>query len=164
VRRIGALALLAAAALSGHGQHASLTAVDYLSKSKSLEVTIVMSADHLETILRRESGREIEIDRTPGAEALASAYIRERFVFRLPSGEEIVLRWVGMEAKADQLRAYLEAAKCPDPEGMSIRNDLLFDFLPDQINLFTLRRDRKGKSFDHTFSRGAEPARVAFPK
>jgi len=143
--------LLACASAFGHGVHASLTSIHFNEASKSLEIVMVMSADDVETVLRRDTGKQIEVDR--GAEQLVFGYIAKSLEIR-----GLKLQWVGMEVSVQKITAYLEA-KVPsgDPNGLSIRYDLLLDLLNDQVNILSVKRAGKpnAKASEHLFnSRG----------
>ena len=142
--------LLLSLTASAHGVHASLTSIDYNSESKALEVTVVMTADDIEAVLRRDTGKQIEIDRTAGAEKLVFEYLKQKLEV-----QGLTLGWVGMEVRTAKWTAYLEAkAPTGGPQGMKIRNELLFDLLPDQVNMLSVKRDHRGKSSDHLFQVG----------
>ena len=149
MRRLAAFAGMLALA---HGVHASLTSVNFVPETKALEIILVMQADDLETFLRRDTGRQIEIDRTPGAEKLVFQYIEKRLAFTSPSGARTPLKWVGMEISTQKVTAYLETQMPEGVEGMKIRNELLFDLLTDQVNMLSVKRGGKGKSSDHLFT------------
>ena len=154
------LGLLAVSAW-GHGVHASLTSIDFSTQTKSLEVTIVMTADDIEALLRRETGKQIELDRTPGAEKLVFEYIKKSLALRTRSGQPIPLEWVGMEVRTAKLTVFVEAQAPEGPAGIQIRDELLFDMLPDQVNMLAVKRDHKGKSSDHLFQPGGSWQTVA---
>jgi len=157
-----ALLLLAGAAgLLAHGFHCSLATVDYVTKSHSLQAILVVNAGDLETLLRQQTGRQIELDRTADANALVAAYVRKSVHVR-GKGRELPLQWVGMELRTNMAYLYVET-EAPSLDGLEIRNELLQDMLPDQVNMLTLRRDGKGKPFDALFQQGAGfiPVRLA---
>ena len=154
---MGALCLSTAAA-HAHGVHASLTSIDYNSESRSLEITVVMTADDIEAVLRRDTGKQIEIDRTAGAEKLVFEYVRTKLELK-----GLALQWVGMEVRTAKLTAYLEAKAADGPNGLKIRNELLFDLLPDQVNMLSVKRDHKGRSSDHLFQPGGGWQSVLLP-
>jgi hypothetical protein len=143
-------------AMLAHGVHASLASIQYVEESKSLEIVMVMSADDIETVLRRDTGKQVEVDR--GAEQLVFGYMQKTLEFRSQSGAKVPLTWVGMEVSVQKITAYLEA-KVPDgPDGMRIRNDLLFDLLADQVNILSVKRTIGGKprASEHLFSAAAK--------
>ncbi len=127
-----------------HGVHMSTATVDYQSNSKSVEILIAMSADHLEEILRKNSGREVELDRTGDAQKLAQDYVLSHFELRDASGKTLQLKWVGWEIKGGNVNCYVEA-KASSDTGLKLRDDLLIDWQRDQINRVLPKRDGKGK-------------------
>jgi hypothetical protein len=137
-------------AMLAHGVHASLASIQYVEESKSLEIVIVMSADDIETVLRRDTGKQIEVDR--GAEQLVFGYLQKALEFR-SSNSRVPLTWVGMEVSVQKITAYLEAKIPEGPDGMRIRNDLLFDLLPDQVNILSVKRTVSGRprASEHLF-------------
>ena len=152
---------LMAASAWAHGVHASLTSIHYNAQTKGLEITIVMTADDLETLLRRDTGKQIELDRTPGAEKLVYEYVKKTLALRTRGGDAIPLDWVGMEVRTAKLTVFVEAKAMDGPSGMRIKDDLLFDLLPDQVNMLAVKRDHKGKSSDHLFQPGGSWQTVA---
>ncbi len=127
-----------------HGVHMSTATVDYQAASKRLEIMIALSADHVEEILRRKTGREIEIDRTADAEALARDYVLGRFELRDGAGKRMAVKWVGWEIKGGNVNVYIEAPYAGAGQ-VQLRNDLLMDWQRDQVNRVLPKRDGKGK-------------------
>jgi hypothetical protein len=149
--RILLTSVLMSSVVLAHGVHASLASIQYVEESRSIEIVMVMSADDIETVLRRDTGKQIEVDR--GAEQLVFGYMQKTLEFRSVSGAKVALRWVGMEVSVQKITAYLEA-KVPDgPDGLRIRNDLLFDLLADQVNILSVKREVGGKprASEHLF-------------
>lgn len=146
-----------AVGLFAHGVHASLTSIDYNSESKSLEITMVMTADDVEAAIRKVAGKAVEVD-TPEGEKLVYAYVAEKLQIRNRAGAPLKLKWVGQEVRTAKLTAYLEAPLPEGPAGLKIRDDLLFELLPDQVNMLAVKRDHKGKSSDHLFQAAAAGA------
>ena len=149
------LALVIAGAVSAHNFHASLTSGDYRPDTKSLEMIVVLNADDLEKAVRHQSGREIEIDRTPDAEAQARAYLTRNFELRAAGQKPVPLQWVGMEIKTNFVYIYVEAKLAEGLESLEIRNDVFRDLQPDQVNLLTVKKPGGGKTADLTFSPGS---------
>jgi hypothetical protein len=156
--RAFALMLIGCSAALAHGFHSSLATIDYVSQKHALQAILVVNAGDLETLLRKQSGRQIEIDRSPEAAALTSAYVTRSIEFR-SDGRSLPLRWIGMEVKTNFVYIYVEA-EVPNLEKLEIRNSLLIDLLPDQVNMLTLRRDGTGKPFDCLFQQGTGFAEV----
>lgn len=143
-----------ALSMSAHNFHASLTSMDYRSDVKNLEMIVVLNADDLEKVLRLQTGREIEIDRTKDAEALVKAYVTRNFELRAPDQKPLPLHWVGMEVKTNFVYVYVETKVENGPKGVKIRDDLFRDLQSDQVNMLTMKQDGQGKSADFTFGPG----------
>lgn len=122
----------------------STATVDYQAGSKSLEIMIAMSADHLEEILRKNSGREIELDQSKDAQQLTQAYVLGRFEVKDSTGKPLRLKWVGWEIKGGNVNCYVETP-VSSPDGLQVRDDLLIDWQRDQVNRVLPKRDGKGK-------------------
>lgn len=143
-----------------HGVHASLATAQYSTESKSLEITLVFSADDVEALLRKQTGKQIEVDH--GAEKLLFTYIERSIEWKSARGAAVRMRWIGMEVSAQKITAYLEVKLPPEElNGLQIRNDLLTDAVPDQVNMISVRRD-KAKSSDHLFRTRGEWQAVRF--
>ncbi len=147
-----------AAPLFAHGVHASLTSIQYVEESKSLEIVMVMSADDVQTLLRRDTGKDVEVDR--GAEKLVSAYLEKAFEIRAAKADaKIPVAWVGMEVSVQKITAYLEARVPDGPDGLRIRQDLLFELLADQLNILSVKRAAgKSRASEHLFAAGSRGA------
>ena len=65
-----------------HKFHASFARVNYNNQAQSLEITLRLFADDLENILSRRAGRQIRLDKTPGAGQLTLAYLQDSFELR----------------------------------------------------------------------------------
>ncbi len=136
--------LLLSAAAWAHGVHMSTATVDYRSETKSLEILISLSAQHLEEILSSQSGKRLELDRSPGIEDLVKNYLFRRFSVRNEAKQFVTLYWVGMEIKGGNVNLYIEA-KVPGETGLALRNELLLDWQKDQVNRVLPKRDGQGK-------------------
>jgi hypothetical protein len=134
-----------------HGVHASLGTAHYSAANQSLEITLAFSADDVEALLRKQTGKQIEVDH--GAEKLVFAYLERCLAFKTArTAEAKPLKWIGMEVSVQKITAYLEVKLTPEElAGLMIRNDLLLDSLPDQVNLMSVRRDGVARPSDHLF-------------
>lgn len=152
--RLPVLAVLCAGVCFGHGVHTSVTLLNFNPQSKSLEISLMLNATDLETVLRRQTQREIEIDRSPGVETLTYNYFLSVLQVQTAQEKPLKPKWIGMKISADMVYAYLELPLGEMPESLRLRNDLFFDLLPDQTNLVSLQVDHRGKSSDHLFRPG----------
>ncbi|MCU0227627.1 MAG: hypothetical protein MUF01_08295 [Bryobacterales bacterium] len=164
--------LLTHTALTGWGRvaHAhkfyfSSTLVEFNPRAKSFEITVRLFADDLELVLRRRSGRTVEVDRAADAEALAFAYLREVLRLRGPDMAEIPLQWVGMETKVDTVYCYLEApAPATGLRDLAMAFSLFTELQRGQVNLVSFRDPVHGRPRDLMFREGDRFKVVIFPQ
>jgi hypothetical protein len=142
----------AAPAPAAHTFHTSLMQMDYNAAEQSVEIAVQVFAHDLETILSRRARRRVRLDRTPDAQALTFAYLREAVNIKNREGQDKTLSWVGMESKADAVWLYLETKMPEGLAGAQIRNRIFFDLLDDQVNLIHLKYE--GRKADLVFKPG----------
>ena len=151
-----AAALLAAAcaspAAAAHKYYTSLAQVEYNDADKSVEVSLRVFADDLEAALTRRAGRSVTLDRTKDVDRLVLAYLRDTFEIKNRAGERKALRWVGMELRAGVAWLYFEAEMPEGLAGARLRDHVLFELFPRQVNTVSVRY--RGGHADLVFVRG----------
>lgn len=150
---------------TAHKFHFSSTQVDFNPATASFEITIRLFADDLELVLARRAQRKVEIDRTPDAEALTFAYLRDVLRLRGPDMREIAVNWVGMEVKVDTVYCYLEApAPATGLRNMALAFRLFTELQRGQVNLVSFRDPIHGRPRDLMFREGDRFKVVIFPE
>ena len=124
-----------------HKFYVSLTELNYNAQSKRFEVSMRIFSDDLDQALLERSGiqtqlaTELEHDR---ADSLMSAYILENFSIHVED-RMVALNYLGKEPESDAIWCYLESDPVSDPvsapQVLSIRNELLTELFPDQVNI-----------------------------
>jgi len=135
-----------------HKFYASLAQADYNEESKSLEVAIRIFADDLELALTKRAGRAIYLDTTPEVGKLIRAYLQERFEVRDSTGKVAELKWVGMESSVDSMWVYVEAPLAGGVAGAHLRNRILLELYPEQVNTTIIKF--AGEKRDFVFKTG----------
>ena len=155
----------ATSALRAHPIHTSLAEADYNARTRKLEIALRVFADDFEQALSARAGRKISLDRTPAAEldALAFAYVQDRFTIRLPSAAPAAPAWVGRELRdaTNELWLYLEAPLPGGVEGVRVRHALLAEIFPDQLNSVRVRAGSRQVTL--LFPPGHAERTVTFP-
>jgi hypothetical protein len=129
----------AARPASAHKYYTSLAQVEYNAESRSVEVSLRVFADDLELALSRRAGRPVRLERTEGADQLALAYLREKFVLKNRAGEAKALKMVGMEVQREAAWLYFEVEMQEGLGGASLRDHVLFDLFDEQVNVVDFR-------------------------
>lgn len=138
-----AVALGLAPALAAHTFYVSLTMVEHNAAARSLEVTMRLFADDLELAVARHAGKPLKHGQA-GFDKAVLAYVREALVLRRADGSPLGLAWVGLENRVDITWVYVEAAGVAATEGLTMRNTLFTEVLPEQVNMMQVR-DAKGR-------------------
>jgi len=146
--------LLAALALptntAAHRYHTSVTRLEYNAEDHMVEITVQTFADDIEAALKRSGASNVSLDSRKSNE-LVLEYLRK--VFEIRTGEaRLELEWIGMELKGHSVWIYLQAKASNGLSNASLRNNLLFEVFPDQVNIVNVIRD--GKRASLVFKRG----------
>ena len=149
---------------NAHKFYFSSTLVELNPETQSFEITVRLSADDLEMVLAERAKRKIEIDRSPDAEELTFAYIRDVLRLRAPNMQILALSWVGLETKVDTVYCYLEAA-APSTglRDLGLSHALFFELQTGQTNIVSFRQQGSQRPHDLVFRAGDRFKVVIFP-
>ena len=146
--------MLAALALtpiaSAHRYHTSVTRLEYNADERLVEITVQTFADDIEAALKRSGAGNVRLDSKKSNE-LVLEYLQKTLEIRSDNAR-LELEWIGMELKGYTVWVYLQAKA---PNGLlktSVRNNLLFEVFPDQVNIVNVIAD--GKRASLVFKRG----------
>jgi len=120
-----------------HKFYVSLTEIRYNPERERIEVSMRIFPDDLDLALMERSGirtllgTELE---SPEADSLLMIYLLQDFNLQV-NGKEIELYYLGKESESDAIWCYLESPKVPPPETITVRNAVLTEFFPDQVNI-----------------------------
>jgi len=128
------LTLFVLAQLHGHNQPTALTTISYNKNTNSTEIVHRLHAHDAARVLERLPEKDkITIDSLEGRARLA-LYVGERFELADKNGERLEgVSVIGAALEGDILYAYQEYEKVL-PHHIRVRNDILRDILPDQVN------------------------------
>jgi hypothetical protein len=118
-----------------HPFYVSMTEVKVDTLAKTVSVSCRMFTDDLQDALFKS--HQLKKDIIPGdadvKEAL-SAYINKRFnVF--VGNQEVSLKFIGFEIEEESTWAYLEGSFNKNSKKVTLKNSLLYDFIPGQNNM-----------------------------
>jgi hypothetical protein len=135
--------LLGALAATAHPIHTSIAEADYNRTTKQLEVALRVFVDDFEAALTTHVGRKVSLEKTPPKEfdAIARAYLAEKFTVRLAGGSLAAPHWVGREIKPaeNELWFYFELPLPDGVEGVRLRHGAMGEQFPNQINSVRVR-------------------------
>jgi hypothetical protein len=120
-----------------HPYFVSTTEINYNNPGKTIEITCRMFTDNLEDALKKIYKKEVDLlhpkDKKE-TEKLLADYINKHLKIT-SNGQKLPLEIIGFEKEEDAIWTYLEIKKDISPKTVSIENSLLYDFLPNQINM-----------------------------
>jgi hypothetical protein len=120
-----------------HAFHTSLTEIQYNAKEKSLEISIRMFTDDLETALTKaNNGQKIMIGgKNDNSDVVLNKYIQQHFAFISPQKQKKILTVLGKELEGDATWVYVEIPNSQDFKGHVLYNNLMQEMFDDQTNL-----------------------------
>lgn len=120
-----------------HPYYVSVVDIKHDAKQKALQVSARLFTNDLEDALRKTNKKTIDLLNPKIRSEVDSAlfhYIKERFQISLNSKGQ-TLTYIGYEKEEESIWVYLEIKKAVQPKKINITTMLLYDFLPQQINI-----------------------------
>ncbi|NBA87204.1 hypothetical protein GVN16_15635 [Emticicia sp. CRIBPO] len=123
-----------------HDFHTSLTEINYNPASKSLEITIRVFTDDLESALMKFGGKKVFINTTTKDkhDPLIEQYVSKHFALLSPQKELKKGEYLGRETEADATWLYYEIPNCQSIKGYTLMNDIMQELFDDQTNLVNI--------------------------
>ncbi len=133
-----------------HTFHLSFTQIEYHAQTKTMNITMRVFADDLETALSQHSGKSIKLTHHNAAR-LAAAYLRKTLEFKGRNGQVKRLMRVGLESKADVVFLRFKVRMPDGMVGAQVRQRVFFELFEDQVNqvLLTSGSAKASLEFKH---------------
>lgn len=147
---IGLITMLMSFTLSDF--YSSMTKVDYVEGSKTLKFTTKLNSGHIAEVLKINPN-------TTAFEAEVKKYVNDHFDVYV-NGQNKVLTFTGSQVNGESVWVYFEANGVSDISSLKIKNNLLLEAYPKQLNLVNIAY--KGSQKNMTFMRGKEVNEVSF--
>lgn len=148
----GLLALLMFFAFDSADFYSSMTKVDYVEGSKTLKFTTKMNTNHISEALKINPN-------TAGFEAEVKKYVNSNFDVSV-NGSPKTLTFTGSQVNGESVWVYFEAGSVSDISSLKIRNSILINKFPSQVNLVNITY--KGSQKTMNFIKGKETNEVSF--
>ena len=134
---MAAALLLCSAMASAHRFHAGITDISFNARTGSTEVVHTYMAHDVESLLANLYGRQFDLN-DPDDQDMLRKYVEGRFWILGQDKARLPLRWVGMTADAERVQVFQEIEQTPLWKAAAIHDDVLVDFLPEQVNTVNL--------------------------
>lgn len=130
----------------------SMTKVDYVEGSKTLKFTTKLNTDHISNAIKIRP-------ETAGFEAEVKKYVNKTFDVYV-NGQPKNLTFTGSQVNGESVWVYFETSGVSDLNSLKIRNAILLETYPKQLNVVNVAY--KGQMKTLNFLRGRETGEVNF--
>jgi|ERR1700741_19400 len=131
-----------------HPYYVSVTELKHDAAKKTLQMSCKMFTDNIETALKKINNKNVDIlnpkDKKE-VEKLLEAYIAKHLVIFV-DGKKIKFTFIGYEKEEEAIWCYLEAAKISKVKKVIAEDGVLYEYLPDQINMMHVTVNEKRQS------------------
>jgi len=132
--------------------HSSMTKVDYNGANGVLKFTTKMSAPDMQKALNMDPKSE-------SFKEAAKNYLSKHISVTV-NGSALRLTYTGSQVNGESVRVYYEASGVSDIQSLQIKNTILLNEFPTQMNVVNIAY--KGQQKTMTFQRGKEVNEVKF--
>jgi hypothetical protein len=127
----------ACALAPAHRFHAGITDISFNERSGSTEVVHTYMAHDVEALLTNLYQRQFDLS-DPDDQAVLRKYVEKQFWLADKDKRRLPLRWVGMTVDSESVTVFQEVPRTPAAKVEIIHDEVLSDFLPDQMNTVNL--------------------------
>lgn len=134
---------------AAHKYYISVTQINYIKESKSIQIISRIFIDDFENLLRERYDENITLvgeEELQTTDLYIERYLTEKLKIKI-NGKETSLSFIGKEYDVDIMKCYLEIEDIGSIESMEIKNKVLFDLFDDQQNIVKTKINSKQKSF-----------------
>lgn len=138
------------AAAHAHRYHAGITDMSFNARTGSTEIVHTYMLHDVEALLSNLYQRQFDLE-DPEDEAILRKYVEQRFYLLAPDKTRLPLRWIGVTVDTQSVIIYQELASATLDKIATIHDEVLIDFLPDQVNTINMAPGGAARSL--TFQR-----------
>ena len=130
---VAAALVCISAAAQAHRYHAGITDMSFNARTGSTEIVHTYMLHDVEALLANLYQRQFDLQ-DPEDEAILRKYVEQRFYLLAPDKSRLPLRWVGLTVDTQSVIIYQEVEGASFDKIGAIHDEVLIDFLPDQVN------------------------------
>jgi hypothetical protein len=125
--------LCVASSVSAHRFHAGVTDISMNARTGSIEIVHTYMAHDIEALLANLHQRQFDLT-DPDDQDVLRKYVEKQFWLQAQDKRRLPVRWVGMSVNAQSVTIFQEAEHTRLSEAALIHDEVMIDFLPDQVN------------------------------
>ncbi len=140
-----------------HPIYVSVTEIEHNAVDKTLEVSCKIFTDDFEKVLRTEYKTPVDLINPKNKAAmdkLVNAYVQQHLKLTV-DGKAVNMKYIGYEIIEEGVYSYYEAAGITQVKNISIYNNLLYEYSPEQMGLMhiTVSGNRKSTKLNNPENR-----------
>ncbi|MEJ2113605.1 MAG: hypothetical protein P8X62_07930 [Flavobacteriaceae bacterium] len=142
---MGLLFILASSFTDVHKYYISLTQIDYIKDSKSVQITMNLFLDDFDVALQKTFGKNFNLsskEELENSNGYIEEYLEDHFEIKIDS-KSLNVNYLGKEYEGDIIYLYIEIENVKTISTVEVTNNMLIDFFPDQKNLIKLKINDK---------------------
>ena len=152
-----ALLLCVSTAASAHRFHFGMTDISHNERTRSTEIVHTYTAHDIDALLLNLYQRQFDLS-DPEDQDVLRKYVERQFWLAGQDGKRLPARWIGMTVDANSVVIYQEIENTPLSRVTTIRQGVLIDFLPEQVNTVNLGAGGAVRSLTFTRQALEQPA------
>ena len=141
--------LLPLFAFAAHKYYLSLTKIDYIKESKSVQITSRIFIDDLETSLNKKYNKSFELDTNQelkDADKYIKEYTYKSLIINI-NNKITSYNYLGKKYENDVIYIFAEIENIAEIKSIEVQNRILMDDFSEQQNIVKLNINNKRKSF-----------------
>lgn len=143
------LLLLPLFAFTAHKYYLSLTKIDYIKESKSIQITSRIFIDDLEKTLNKKYNKSFELDTNQelkDVDKYIKQYISKLLIINI-NHKITSFNYLGKKYENDVIYLFAEIENVTEIKSIEVQNRILMDEFSEQQNIIKLNINNKKKSF-----------------
>ncbi len=131
-----------------HKFYVSITKIEYVAESESLQIINQMFIDDIEDVLQERYNQQVSLGTSKETESDA-AFLEEYLLQKLKitvDDKPVAFNYLGKEYETDLVKSYIEVLGVKDFKTIEIENKALMDLFPEQQNIIHVKVKNSRKS------------------
>jgi hypothetical protein len=131
-----------------HKFYVSITKIEYVAESESLQIINQLFLDDIEEVLRKRYRPDISLGTSKETKedvALLQEYVLQKLKISV-NGNPVVLNYLGREYDIDMVKSFIEVTGVKEFHAIEVEFDALTELFSEQQNIIHLKTAKSRKS------------------
>ena len=131
-----------------HPFYVTVTEIEHNANAQTLEISCKIFTDDFEHTLRKHYNGKIDLinpENQKSTAAIVNDYIKKHLKINV-NGANAEMVFIGYEKKEEGIISYFEIEKIKTVKRVVVTNNLLYDYMPEQIGIIHLTVSNKRQS------------------